>query len=229
MEINQPNIIHRSGKSKKTFIAVQVVVLVVIAGAFGGIITYTDIFEEVQSVIVTQICLSCIKLDRVYTLNYEVKTANGKSHPDFILEDLKDGIVFLEFRTDVCAYCDDMAPLIKKIFNLHFEKEDIVEEVIDFNGTNVNFYHINNDQASEPLKSLQPYYDVDGYGGVPMFTIITLNYYKGIVRPYYLTFYGILNPDYTDEQRIQEITKNIHAAIEVYNIARPGYKPELLK
>jgi thiol-disulfide isomerase/thioredoxin len=229
MNKNTPDIKRKIGKSKKAFITFQVVALVVFAGALGGFFAFTEIYEEVRSVIVTQICLSCIKLDRVYTLNYEVETANGKPHPDYILEDLKDGIIFLEFRTDVCAYCDDMAPLIKKIFNTKFEMEDIVIEVHDFNGTNVKFYHINNDHAEEPLKSLMPYYDVDGYGGVPMFTIITLNYHKGIVKPYYLTFYGILNPDYTDEERIEEITNNIHDAIEVYNIARPGYKPEFIK
>ena len=137
--------------------------------------------------------------------------------------------MFLAFRTDVCAYCDVMEPFIMQIFNLTFQMEDVFSETVDFNGTDVIFYHINNDHATGELKTLQPYYDIDGYKAVPMFTMISLEYHRGIVSPLYLTVYGILDPDYTDEQRIEEITNIVLTSIELYKENRPGFIPEDFK
>jgi hypothetical protein len=116
-----------------------------------------------------------------------------------------------------------MEPLIMEIFDVEFEMEDTYSEVIDFHGSNMVFYHINNDYATGDLKELQAYYDTDGYKGVPMFTIITLDYLHGITSPYYLTFYGILDPDYSNEERIEEIIKNVDDAILLWNENIEGY------
>jgi hypothetical protein len=62
-----------------------------------------------------------------------------------------------------------------------------------------------------------------------MFTFITLEYHRGIISPYYLTVYGILDPDYTDEQRIEEITDNMLDVINLYNENRQGFIPEDFK
>ena len=216
-------------KSKKTFATIQVVALIVFAGAFGGMLATTNVYEETYSRIVSVICLSCIKLDRVYSTDYKVDTANGEPHPNFIIEDLEVGPVFLGFRTDVCDYCDYMEPYIIDIFGVPFEMEDTFREVIDFNGTDIVFYHINNDHAEGELKTLQPFYDIDGQMGVPMFTFITVEYHRGIVSPYYLSVYGILDPDYTDAQRVAEIIKNMQDAIELYNENIEGFIPEDFK
>ena len=109
----------------KKMVAIHISAIILISGALSGMFVFTDIYDEVHLRIVTGICLSCLKLDRVYSINYTFETANGKSHPEFIINNLENGPIFLEFRVDVCDYCDDMEPLIKKIFNLTFEKEDI--------------------------------------------------------------------------------------------------------
>lgn len=213
----------------KKILALQITALILVSGALGGMFAFTDVYDEVYSRIVSVICLSCIKLNRVYSQDYMIETANGKPHPDFIIDELVKGPVFLAFRTDVCAYCDDMEPLIMQIFNVTFEKEDVFSKTVNFNGTDVIFYHINNDHATGELKTLQPFYDIDGDNAVPMFTMMTLEYHRGIVSPYYLTVYGILNPDYTDEQRIEELTNIVLTAIELYNENRPGFRPEDFK
>lgn len=213
-------------KPKKSFIAIQVVTLLVFAGAFGGMLAFTEVYDETFSRIVSVICLSCIKLDRIYSIDYRFETANNEPYPKFIIEDLKEGPVFIAFRTDVCEYCDYMEPLIIEIFGVSFEMEDVIREVIDFNGTDIIFYHINNDHATGELKTLQPYFDIDGDNGVPMFTTLSIEYNHGIISPYYLTVYGILDPDFTDEERKEDITNKMLNAIKVYNENRQGFIPE---
>ena len=210
---------------KKAFLTVQVATLIVCAGALGGMLAFTEVYDETFSRIVAVICLSCIKLDRVYSLDYETLTANNMDHyhPEHILDDLETGVVFLTFRTVVCDYCDDMEPLIMEVFDIEFEMEDCYSEIVDFHGNDVVFYHVNNDYATGDLKELQPYYDVDGYAGVPMFTIITIDYLHGITTPYYLSFYGILDPDYTDEERMQEISDQVLDVIQLWKDNIEGY------
>ncbi len=213
----------------KKILVLQITALILISGSLGGMYAFTDVYDEVYSRIVSIICLSCIKLNRVYSQDYKIETANGKPHPNFIIDELTKGPIFLAFRTDVCAYCDDMEPLVMQIFNVTFEKEDVFSKTVDFNGTGVIFYHINNDHATGELKTLQPFYDIDGDNAVPMFTMMSLEYHRGIVTPYYLTVYGILNPDYTDEQRIEELTNIIFTAIELYKENSQGFRPEDFK
>ena len=213
----------------KKILALQITVLIVVSGALGGMFAFTDVYDEVYSRIVSVICLSCIKLDRIYSIDYKFETANGEPHPEFIINDLEKGPIFLAFRTDVCEYCDWMEPLVMQVFNITFEIEDVFSKTINFNGTDMIFYHINNDHATGELKNLQSYYDIDGDNGVPMFTFITIEYHRGIVSPYYLTVYGILDPDFTDEQRIEEITNNMLDAIKLYKENRQGFIPEDFK
>ena len=213
----------------KKILAIQITALILVSVSLGGMFAFTDVYDEVYSRIVSVICLSCIKLNRVYSIDYKFETANGEPHPGFIIDDLEKGPIFIAFRTDICEYCDYMEPLIKQIFNVSYNIEDVFSETVDFNGTDVIFYHINRDYATGELKSLQPYYDIDGDNAVPMFTLIALEYHRGIVSPYYLTVYGILEPEYTDEQRIEEITNNVLNAIELYKENRQGFIPEDFK
>jgi hypothetical protein len=213
----------------KKMLAIQITALIIVSGALGGMFAFSGVYNEVYSRIVSVICLSCIKLDRIYSIDYKFETANEEPHPEFIINNLEKGPIFLAFRTDVCEYCDYMEPLIMKVFNVTFEMEDVFSKTINFNGSDIIFYHINNDHATGDLKNLQSFYDVDGDNGVPMFTFITLEYHRGIISPYYLTVYGILDPDYTDEQRIEEITNNMLDVINLYNENRQGFIPEDFK
>ena len=212
----------------KKMIVIQITAILVISGALGGILYSTDVYSEVYSRIMSVICLSCIKLDSVISLDFTFDTANGKEHPDSVINLLKKGPIFLSFRTQVCEYCDQMEPVIKQMFNLTFEKEDVFNITVNFNGTEITFFHINTDFASEEQKDLQSYYNIAGASGaniVPMFTTITLGYHHGFVRPIYNTVYGILNKDYTDDQRINLLTGIIKDGIELYIENRPGFIP----
>lgn len=107
-------------------------------------------------------CLGCLALDPVSPENWYIADAE---HPEFVLQNLSNGPVFLHYRTDVCAACDEMEPFI--------------EELEDENGTEVHFIHINLDHASAAEAASYDVYDVlgtpDDRSGVPMFTVVSFN------------------------------------------------------
>ena len=171
-------------KSKKILFVVSVTFLLLFSGFGGGMILYTEVYDEIQSVIVTTLCLSCIKLDPVTRLDYTFETSNNKPHPSFILDNLTTGPVFLAYRADVCEACDIMEPLVQEIFNIHFDPFSILYyEAADYLGSTVNFVHINMGKASGELKESFYVYDQDNRGGVPMFEMITLGDNEGVIEP----------------------------------------------
>ena len=202
---------------KKLFV-VQISTLLLISGAFGGMMLFTDIYDDIQSNIVSLLCMSCIKLKYKTQLNFTFGTATGQPHPNFIRDNLTKGPVFLAFRTKVCEACDDMEPIIQEIFSVEFEKEETFYETVNFNGTDVAFIHINLDNSSEELEELFPIYDKDNVTGVPMFTIITLGYDSGFIKPYYVTAYSILSKEL--------LTNIILDGINLYNKFHESYKIE---
>lgn len=207
----------------KKILSLQVVLLVICAGGLGGMLLYTDIYTNVQDTIVSTLCLSCIKLDPVTHLEFTFETANGENHPDFVLQNLTKGPIFIEYRSDVCEACDEMAPIVKDIFNLHFEKEDIVEKEIDYNGQIITFYHINLDHASEFQKASYDIYDKNHVNGVPMFVIITVMYNRGFIEPVYATAYGTLGLK-TDQERMNYLTSMIDDGFKLYEQNHEGYE-----
>jgi thiol-disulfide isomerase/thioredoxin len=209
-------------KIKLTLVA-EFSVILIIFGSLSGLLIFTDVYDETDSRITSTLCLSCIKLDPVDTYGWRLD-----KHPqDFVVESLEDtGPVFIVYRTDVCEYCDYMEPLIMEIFGIKFEKEDVFSKVVDFNGTPVTFVHINMDHASGQYKSSRNKYDINGDEAVPMFTTITVKYDKGLVKPYYNTVYGILNPDFNDEERKQYLISIIDEAIKFYNENSAGFRAE---
>jgi len=207
----------------KKIAAVQLALVILIAGAGGGMLLYTDIYDNIHDTIVSTLCLSCIKLDPVSRLDFVFETANGEDHSEFVLENLTKGPLFIEYRSDVCAACDIMAPIIKEIFHLSFEKEDTLYELVNYNGTDVHFYHINLDHASKIQKDSFPIYDKDNRMGVPMFVVITVKYNRGVIDPCYTAAYGTLGLD-TKEERRDLITDMIDDGIKLYAQNHEGYK-----
>ena len=208
----------------KKMMAVQVSLLIVVSGALGGMYVFTDVYDDVQNSIVSLICLSCIKLSPVSSSNFTFETANDKPHPSFVLDNLTKGPVFLAYRTDVCDYCDYMEPLLMDIFDLEFEKQDVFYETVNFNGSNVTFIHINKDHSSLELRDSHDIYDINGDRAVPMYTTITFGYDRGIIKPYYNTTYGVIDIDYSDEERIEVLTNLILSCIDLYDEFHIGYK-----
>ena len=209
---------------KKLFV-LQISAFVLISGALGGMLVYTDVYDEVQSRIVEVLCLSCIKLDPKTHLDFTFETANGQPHSDFVLDNLTKGPVFLAFREDVCAACDIMEPIIQEIFSVEYEKEDAVYKTVPFDNADVTFIHINIDHVSKEKRDSLFIYDKDHIKGVPMFTIITLGYDPDFIKPYYTTAYGTLGLD-EDGDRKELLTNIILDAIELYNENRPGFIPD---
>ena len=209
----------------KKLLAVQISALLLISGALGGMLFFTDVYDEVQSRIVSILCLSCIKLDPKTQLDFTFETATGQLHSDFILDNLTKGPVFLVFREDVCAACDIMEPIVQEIFSAEYEKEDAFYKTVLFDNTNVTFIHINIDHATKDKRDSLFIYDKDHIGGVPMFTVITLGYDRGFIKPYYTTAYGTLNLD-ENEDRKALLTTVILDGINLYNQNHAGYKTD---
>jgi len=202
---------------------IQVALVAIIAFSLGELVFYYDAYDDIQDTIVSTLCLSCIKLDPVARLEFVFETANGEDHSEFVLENLTKGPIFIEYRSDVCKACDDMAPIVKDIFGLSFEKSETLYESIIYNGTNVHFYHINLDHASKMQMDSFSKYDKDNRKGVPMFVIITVKYDRGIIKPCYTTAYGTLGIE-TELGRRNLLTNMIDDAIKLYEQNHEGYK-----
>jgi hypothetical protein len=207
----------------KKIAAIQLTLVILIAGVGGGMLVFTDVYNDIHDTIVSTLCLSCIKLDPVSRLEFVFETANGEDHPDFVLENLTKGPLFIEYRSDVCLACDIMAPIIKEIFNVSFEKEETLYELVNFNGSNINFYHINLDHASEIQENSFSIYDKDHRQGVPMFVIITVKYNRGIIEPCYTAAYGTLGLP-TDQERKDMVINMVEDGIKLYEQNQEGYK-----
>jgi thiol-disulfide isomerase/thioredoxin len=206
----------------KKFIAQVVLVLIITAG-IGGLVVNYDAYEDIQNTIVNTLCLSCIKLDPVSIIDFTFDTANGEEHSEFVLEDLTKGPIFIEYRSDVCKACDDMAPIVKDIFEVSFEKEDTLYKLIDYNGTDVHFYHINLDHATQEQMDSFDKYDKDVRKGVPMFVVITVKYERGMINPCYTSVYGTLGIE-TELGRRNLLTNMIDDGIKLYEQNHEGYK-----
>ena len=207
----------------KKIAAVQITLVILIAGVGGSMLLYTGVYDDVHDIIVSTLCLSCIKLDPVSRLDFVFEMANGEDHPEFVLENLTKGPLFIEYRSDVCAACDEMAPIVKDIFKLSFEKEETLYELVNYNGSNVYFYHINLDHASKIQEDSFPMYDKDRRTGVPMFVVITVKYDRGTIKPCYTAAYGTLGLD-TDEERRNLLVDMIDDGIKLYEQNHVGYK-----
>jgi hypothetical protein len=207
----------------KKIAVIQITLILMISGAGIGMLLYTDVYEDVHDTIVSTLCLSCIKLDPISRLDFVFETANGKNHPNFVLENLTTGPLFIEYRTDVCAACDEMAPIVKDIFDVSFEKEDTLYELVNYNGSTVHFYHINLDHATEIQKNSFPIYDKDHRQGVPMFVVITVKYHRGPIEPCYTAAYGTVGQK-TEEGRRELLTDMIDDALNLYTQNKEGYK-----
>jgi hypothetical protein len=213
-------------KTDKHFFITQIVIFFLITGAFGGILVSTDVYHEVEDSIVTVLCLSCLKLDPILKADVEFtfETATGESHPDFILENLSTGIVFLHYSKDACAGCDVMLPTIQDLFSVNYGKEDMFQKQLEINESTIHYYYINIDHTTEEKEITFPIYDKDFIEGLPMFTIVTLFYDHGTIKPYYTSLYGTLGPENdTHEKRYNYLTDLINYTIGLWNENLPGY------
>jgi len=208
---------------KKLF-AVQVSLLLVISVTLMGMLYYTDIYEVTQGGIVEVLCLSCIKLYPLTSADFTFDTGNGKPHPKFILESLREGPIFLHYSEDACAACDVMFPSILEFLKVEPKKDKSYHSVTTFEDQSVPYYYIYLDDEATSQEWLDTFeiYDKDHIHGLPMFSVVTINYaHSGIIEPYYTTLYGIFEED--PNQRINFLTELMQEAFVLYNENIPGF------
>jgi hypothetical protein len=207
---------------KKTFF-LQLIALLAISSMLAGLFLTADVYEETRSRIVEVLCLSCIKLEPKTISEFTFNTVDNVSHPYFVTENITKGPVFLHYSEDVCSGCEIMFPIIKQLFNVEFEKQDMFSGTVTFEHQNFTYIYINLDHSIDAYVNSFPIYDKDDIGGLPMFTIVTLGYDHGTVRPYYTTLYGTLNVP-TDAERTALLTEVLHESILLYNDNKAGYQ-----
>ena len=204
----------------------QVIGIIITILGFFGLIFTTDVYNQVQDEIVEVLCLSCLKLDPTTPeeADFTFYTANDEPHPNFILNNLTTGIIFLHYSKDACSGCDIMLPTIQKLFSADYGKQDMFQKQYQFNGSTIHYYYINIDHTSNQLKQTFPIYDKEHIEGLPMFTIITLFYDHGTVRPCYTSLYGTLGPENdTPEKRYDYLTEFLTYSIGLWIENVPGF------
>jgi len=208
---------------KKLF-AVQMSLLLIVSISFVGMLYYTDIYEVTQGGIVEVLCLSCIKLFPLTSTDFTFETGTGEPHPDFIWDSLREGPIFLHYSEDACAACDVMFPSVLKFLQVEPEKDKSYHKVTSFEDQPVHYYYIylDDESTSEELLHTFEIYDKDHIHGLPMFSVITINYaHSGLIEPYYTTLYGQFEDN--DEQRIEFFGELMEEAFVLYNENKPGF------
>jgi len=209
----------------KKFFALQICALLLITGALGGMLAFSPVYDEVRSGIVLVLCLSCLKLEPSTLAEFTFQTANNQPHPGFVLENLSHGPVFLHYSGDACAGCDVMYPVIKELFSVEFGKQEMFYSIVKFENTSVPYIYVNIHHTIDELREAQVIYDKDHVGGIPMFTIVTLGYDNGDVKPKYTTIYGTLTTYgcNTDAQRLVFLQQLLRQSITMYEQNKAGY------
>lgn len=210
-------------------LVIQVIVFLLIMGSLGGMLAFTDIYDDVQSGIVETICLSCAKLDTSLPVEFTFTTANGKPHPDFIIDILKTrGPILIQYGEKACASCEDMINnIIKPYFNLEFDKTKSFD--IDVNAHNLSFVYvyIYIDDEATPQERIDSYdiYDIEHIRGFPMFTVITIEYdHSGKIKPFFASLYGKFEPNDDYEKMTETFTDLIINSEELWNRNLPGFE-----
>ncbi|MFO8077285.1 MAG: hypothetical protein R6U21_01385 [Thermoplasmatota archaeon] len=202
----------------------QISTIIIVSLVLTGMLIGTDVYAEVQDGIVTVICLSCLKLDPKTTVDFTFQTANNQAHPSFVLDNITDGIVFLHFSEDACPGCDIMLPIIQDLFSVDYEKEEMFSTTGTYENHSIAYFYTNIDHATEERADALEIYDQKHIKGLPMFTVVTLGYEKGIIKPYYASVYGTLGLD-TDQKREAFLKDILQDSIDLYDENRPGYQP----
>jgi hypothetical protein len=202
----------------------QISASLIVALSVIGMITMANAYEETKARIVEVLCLSCIKLEPKTIQEFTFVTQDNTPHPYYVTENLTKGPVFLHYSEDVCAGCEVMFPIVKQLFNIEFEKQDMLSDTILYDDTNITYIYINLDHTIDAYENSFPLYDKDDIGGLPMFTIVTLGYDHGTIRPYYTTLYGTLNVP-TDADRTSLLQEILTESIEMYQQNKAGFHP----
>ncbi len=123
-------------------------------------------------------CLSCLGLNPKPEIEFTFDTVGNEPHPDWVIDSLKERVVFIDFSQKVgCPACDDMLPVILELEEEYEPETDFYILYLDLEDSNMTM--------AEKGKWFNSY-DFQGKRGAPTFIIITLNEDdNGEVRPYF--------------------------------------------
>ena len=201
-------------------LAVSIALLIVFSGAGIGLLANTSVYNDVYNKIVTELCLSCVKLKPDTDIEYRIDTVNGKPHPDFVVENLSKGPVFITYRIDFCPGCDELEENLIDVLDIDFGPNDVFSKTLSLNDENFTFIHINTNRVEEntDLYNSRMVYDIVGDKGNPMMVFVTYNYNHGKGGISYATTYGLKEENVNKvEERNEELISYIQDSIELYN------------
>lgn len=186
-------------KKKSSFILILMLAIIL---AFSGIY-FGNAYKRTHD-IVSMPCLGCVGMKPIGETTQGFTSSDNIRHPTFVINQLRESVVFLHYRTDVCPACDEMEPVIEEL-------EDVYKDV--------KFIHINLDHATNEEISSYYIYDVRGTPekptGVPMFVILT----KKDDKIYYITIYGIISKE--------KLSTYMNDALNMYGVKKRKVFAEL--
>jgi len=204
----------------KIMTAVAISLIILFSGSLAYVVISSDTYDDVQKKIVETLCLSCIKLKPLYKKEY--RFLNDDNHPDFILENLSNGPVLLDYRITFCPGCNHLEEnILSFVLNYSYPSDELFYFHKEFKNTKLNFIHITTDvfpKGSEYEQS-RHVYDFIGDEANPMLVFITYGYNHGFIEPMYLTLYDVGSGDYiNDKQNVRkELNEFIIESVDLYN------------
>jgi thiol-disulfide isomerase/thioredoxin len=207
----------------RQFLSLIIIIgFIVIGTAAGSYGTLRDLMEAP--------CLGCLGLYPNIELDFTFETLDDKDHPDWILDELEDGPVFIEFtqNDENCPPCKRMRPYV------HDLNEEYNDEVVFFI-ININEHEIarsfEGETEVESSYNQEPIYHVYDIGliaggviATPTYIIITLNDDFGTVKPYFAVGYG----EFTEEDA-EKTAESLAEALDYAKTMHHHYLETYLK
>lgn len=181
-------------------------------------------------------CLGCLGLYPNIELEFRFETVDDLEHPEFVLDQLTEGPVFIEFtqNDENCPPCARMRPKVKELEEEY--SDEIAFFIININ-ENEKAMFFNNDEHVEPVSDSEEeeyyqVYDIEKIAGglvaTPTYIIVTINEDEdGNIRPSFAVGYGEYKEE--DAQKTKEdLAKALEYAIGQYYKYKKWYEPEEL-
>jgi thiol-disulfide isomerase/thioredoxin len=165
-----------------------------------------------------------ISVKPVPVLDFTFDTANAGPHPPFILENLTNGPLLLEYRTKNCPFCDALEPTLQDVLGTPIENDTFVTR-INISNSMLTFIRIIQENATGELNTSFSTYDLAHIGGYPMLVFLTLGNHNGTIEPCYATAYGALSLN-NDLARKTFLRNMVMTLVHLYTLNHANYEPQ---
>ena len=211
----------------RQFLGLILVLGFLIIGTSAGM--YTSLQKAMETP-----CLGCLGLYPRFEIEFTFDTVDDRPHPQWILDALDDGPVFIEFtQNDInCPPCKDMRPKIAELEDEYSDKVTFFIINVNENENTKTFQGkefvipVTDDEETDVFIT----YDIEniGKGGpvTPTYIIMTLENDKfGNVRPYFAVGYGKFK-DNNEEKTKVELASILDFALKRYEHNEKIYHSE---